>query len=69
MEEAKLEGVLRKLMNLTPRGIRKHLRMNRPIYVPTSAYGHFGRDPDSALDTFTWEQADLVPALQGAFNR
>ncbi len=69
VDEAKLEHVLRDLMNLTPRGIREHLRMNRPIYAVTSAYGHFGRDPDPALDTFTWEQTDLVPDLRAAFNR
>ena len=69
VDEAELEHVLRDLMNLTPRGIREHLRMNRPIYAVTSAYGHFGRDPDPALDTFTWEQTDLVPDLRAAFNR
>jgi len=56
-------------MDLTPRGIRKHLRLNRPIYSQTSAYGHFGRTPDTALDDFPWEQTDLVDALRGAFNR
>ena len=56
VDEAKLERVLRELMNLSPRGIREHLRMNRPIYAVTSAYGHFGREPDDALDTFTWER-------------
>ena len=69
VDEAKLEGVLQELMNLSPRGIREHLRMNRPIYVPTSAYGHFGREPDDALDSFTWERTDLVPALKSAFHR
>ena len=69
VDEAKLEKTLRELMNLSPRGIREHLRMNRPIYVPTSAYGHFGREPDKALDSFTWEQTDLVPALKSAFGR
>ena len=69
VEEAKLETVLRELMNLSPRGIREHLRMNRPIYAVTSAYGHFGREPDEALGTFTWEHTDLVPALRSAFNR
>ena len=68
MDEAKLETVLRDLMNLSPRGIREHLRMNRPIYAVTSAYGHFGRDPDEAKDTFTWERTDLVPALRSAFG-
>ena len=46
VDEARLERTLRELMNLTPRGIREHLHLNRPIYVPTSAYGHFGREPD-----------------------
>jgi len=69
VDEAKLEKVLRELMNLSPRGIREHLRMNRPIYAVTSAYGHFGREPDEALDTFTWERTDLVPELRNAFNR
>jgi S-adenosylmethionine synthetase len=43
--------------------------MNRPIYAPTSAYGHFGRQPDELKGTFTWERTDLVPALKAAFNR
>ena len=69
IDEVKLEHVLRDLMNLSPRGIREHLRMNRPIYAITSAYGHFGREPDEALDTFTWERTDLVPELRSAFSR
>ncbi len=69
VDEAKLEKTLRELVNLRPRGIREHLHLNRPIYVPTSAYGHFGREPDAALGTFTWEKTDLVPALKAAFGR
>lgn len=69
IDEAKLEKVLRELMDLSPRGIRKHLRLNRPIYKQTSAYGHFGRHPDPVKDDFTWEKTDLVDALQNAFNR
>ena len=69
VDEARLEKVLRELMNLSPRGIREHLHMNRPIYAVTSAYGHFGRTPDDDLGTFTWEKTDLVPALRSAFNR
>ena len=69
VDEAKLERILRELMNLSPRGIREHLRMNRPIYAVTSAYGHFGREPDESLDTFTWERTDLVPDLRSAFGR
>jgi S-adenosylmethionine synthetase len=69
VDETRLEKVLRDVMNLSPRGIREHLRLNRPIYVPTSAYGHFGREPDEAKGTFTWERTDLVPTLQAAFGR
>ncbi len=69
VDEAKLEATLRELVNLTPRGIREHLHMNRPIYAVTSAYGHFGRDPDLEKGTFTWEKTDLVPALKSAFGR
>ena len=69
VEEVRLEKVLREAMDLKPRGIREHLQMNRPIYAATSAYGHFGRDPDPDLGTFTWEKTDLVPALKAAFGR
>ena len=69
VDEVKLERVLREMMNLSPRGIREHLRMNRPIYSVTSAFGHFGRTPDEDLGTFTWERTDLVPALKSAFSR
>ncbi|HEY1411036.1 MAG TPA: methionine adenosyltransferase [Rhodopila sp.] len=69
VDETRLEKTLREVMNLSPRGIREHLHMNRPIYAPTSAYGHFGREPDEAKGTFTWEKTDLVPALRAAFGR
>jgi S-adenosylmethionine synthetase len=69
VDETKLEKVLRDVMNLSPRGIREHLHMNRPIYAPTSAYGHFGREPDADKGTFTWEKTDLVPELKAAFGR
>ena len=69
VDEARLEKILRELMNLSPRGIREHLHLNRPIYAATSAYGHFGREPDDEKGTFTWEKTDLVPALQAAFGR
>jgi S-adenosylmethionine synthetase len=69
IDESRLERTLREVMNLSPRGIREHLKMNRPIYAPTSAYGHFGREPDEAKGTFTWEKTDLVPALRSAFGR
>ncbi len=69
VDEARLEHTLRQVMDLSPRGIREHLHLNRPIYAPTSAYGHFGRDPDSERGTFSWEKTDLVPALRSAFGR
>ena len=61
---AKLEQVLPELVRLTPKGIRTHLGLNKPIYVPTAAYGHFGRKP--ANDLFSWEKTDLVDALRQA---
>ena len=69
VDEVKLEKTLRESVNLTPRGIREHLHLNRPIYAVTSAYGHFGRTPDPELGTFTWEKTDLVPVLKSAFGR
>jgi S-adenosylmethionine synthetase len=69
VDEVRLEKTLRDLMNLSPRGIREHLHLNRPIYTPTSAYGHFGREPDEQKGTFTWERTDLVPALKAALGR
>ncbi len=67
VDEAKLEAYLQTLMDLTPRGIRKHLALNAPIYARTAAYGHFGRKPD-ATGGFTWEKLDLVEALQAEFR-
>jgi S-adenosylmethionine synthetase len=64
IEEGKLETALMDVMNLTPRGIRKHLDLNRPIYARTSAYGHFGRQPD-ADGGFSWEKTDLADKLKG----
>jgi S-adenosylmethionine synthetase len=69
VDQAKLERVLQELVDLSPRGIREHLQLNRPIYAVTSAFGHFGRTPDADLGTFTWEKTDLVPALKAAFGR
>ncbi len=66
VDEDKLSSVLQELMNLSPRGIRTHLQLNRPIYARTSAYGHFGRKPE-ADGGFSWEKTDLVPALKSAF--
>ncbi|MFC3125176.1 methionine adenosyltransferase [Pseudoroseomonas globiformis] len=69
VDETKLARVVNGLMNLSPRGIREHLHLNRPIYAPTSAYGHFGRTPDEEKGTFTWEKTDLAAELKRAFNR
>ncbi|WP_237213829.1 methionine adenosyltransferase [Falsiroseomonas oryziterrae] len=69
IDEVKLAKVVDGLVNLSPRGIREHLHLNRPIYVPTSAYGHFGRTPDAEKGTFTWEKTDLVDELKRAFGR
>jgi S-adenosylmethionine synthetase len=63
IDEAKLETALMEVMNLTPRGIRQHLQLNRPIYARTSAYGHFGRQPD-ADGGFSWEKTDLADKLK-----
>ncbi|MBV8978051.1 MAG: methionine adenosyltransferase [Alphaproteobacteria bacterium] len=65
VDEAKLEKLLPELMSLKPRGIREHLKLNRPIYARTSAYGHFGRAPD-ADGGFSWEKTDLADALKRA---
>jgi S-adenosylmethionine synthetase len=65
IDVAKLEVALGELMDLTPRGIRKHLGLNRPIYARTSAYGHFGREPDNE-GGFSWEKTDLVDKLKSA---
>ena len=61
-DEVAIERAVRKAMDLTPRGIRTHLGLNRPIYARTAAYGHFGREPD-ADGGFSWERTDLAEAL------
>ena len=64
--EAQLEEVLPQLVRLTPRGIRTHLGLNKPIYRQTAAYGHFGRTPEG--DLFPWERTDLVDRLKAALG-
>ena len=65
IDPAKLEAVLPELIGgATPRAIREHLKLNRPIYARTAAYGHFGRQPD-ADGGFSWEKTDLVGELKG----
>ncbi|QDL91584.1 methionine adenosyltransferase [Paroceanicella profunda] len=65
VDEAAIETAVAKAMNLTPRGIREHLQLNRPIFARTSAYGHFGRAPEED-GGFSWEKTDLVDALHAA---
>jgi S-adenosylmethionine synthetase len=64
-DPAAIERAIDKVMNLTPRGIRTHLGLNRPIYARTSAYGHFGRKPEDD-GGFSWEKTDLAEALAKA---
>ena len=61
--EERIERAVARAMDLTPRGIREHLSLNRPVYQRTAAYGHFGRAPD-ADGGFSWERTDLVEALR-----
>ena len=66
VDEARLESVLMDALDLSPRGIRTALQLNKPIYARTSAYGHFGREPD-AEGGFSWEKTDLADKLKSAF--
>ncbi|MGB7243488.1 MAG: methionine adenosyltransferase [Sulfitobacter sp.] len=65
VDDAAIEKAIDQIMDLTPRGIREHLQLNRPIYARTAAYGHFGREPD-ADGGFSWEKTDLIEALKKA---
>ena len=65
VSEAAIEAALPQLVKLTPRGIREHLGLNKPIYERSAAYGHFGRTPD-AEGGFSWERLDLVDKLKAA---
>ena len=65
VEEGKLEKVLPELFRLTPTTIRRTLKLNRPIYRRTAAYGHFGRAPDKD-GGFSWEKTDLAAAIKSA---
>ena len=60
-----IEKILFNLIDMTPKGIREHLKLNGAIYTPTSAYGHFGREPDEGkVGSFTWEKTDLISAIK-----
>jgi len=65
VHETEIEKAVDQVMDLTPRGIREHLGLNRPIYQRTAAYGHFGRAPE-ADGGFSWEKTDLIDALRAA---
>jgi len=65
--DAKIERVIADVMDLSPRGIREHLQLSRPIYERTAAYGHFGRTPD-ADGGFSWEKTDLIDQLKTAIG-
>ena len=67
VEEARLSDALGRIMDLSPRGIREHLGLDRPIYARTAAYGHFGRQPE-ADGGFSWERLDLVDELRAALG-
>jgi S-adenosylmethionine synthetase len=67
VDDQRLTGAIQEVMDLSPRGIREHLELSKPIYARTSAYGHFGREPD-AVGGFSWERTDLVDALQAALT-
>ena len=67
VDERKLAKVLPEIFRLTPTNIRRSLKLNRPIYRRTAAYGHFGRAPDKD-GGFSWEQTNLVSQLKSAFK-
>ena len=67
VDEVKIEKLIPELFDLSPRGIREHLKLSNPIYEPTSAYGHFGREPTSQ-GHFSWEKTDLAESFISAFN-
>ena len=70
INDNRIEQILTNLIDMSPRGVREHLKLNKPIYVPTSSYGHFGRDPNEDVEgSFTWEKTDLVDSILGELNK
>ncbi len=67
VDEKKLEKILPQLFRLTPTNIRRTLKLNKPIYRRTAAYGHFGRAPDKD-GGFSWEKTDLAAQIKAAFK-
>ena len=66
VDPAAIEKIIPDMIDLSPRGIRQHLNLNRPIYSPTAAYGHFGRKPTDN-GGFSWEKTDLAESFKNAF--
>ena len=66
VDEKKIENLIPQLFDLSPRGIREHLKLSNPIFIPTSSYGHFGRIPNQE-GHFTWEKTDLVDSFKSTF--
>ncbi len=66
VDEGRLASVVQEMVDLSPRGIREHLALSRPIYARTAAYGHFGREPEPD-GGFSWEKTDLTAKLKSAF--
>lgn len=66
VDESKIAGVLREIVDLSPRGIREALQLNKPIYLPSAAYGHFGRTPTDE-GHFSWEKTDIAEQIKKAF--
>lgn len=67
VDEQRVENAVQEVMDLSPRGIREHLSLSRPIYERTAAYGHFGRSPDDN-GGFSWEKTDLIDKLNAALS-
>ena len=67
VDEDEIALKLRELVDLSPRGIREHLELSRPVYARTAAYGHFGRAPE-ADGGFSWERTDIAEDLKAAFG-
>ena len=67
VDELKLEKALMEMVDLSPRGIREHLKLNKAIYARTAAYGHFGQNPD-ADGGFSWEKTDIADQLRSALS-
>ena len=67
VDDSNLVDIIRQIVKLSPRAIREHLGLNRPIYKKTSSFGHFGREPE-ADGHFSWERLDLVAEFKRAYN-